>query len=867
MFAIIAVCWIAIICLSLGWNRHQVTESAIMFAESEANASYNKDLVYRKWAAIQGGVYVPPTDTTPANPYLSHLPDRDITTTGGKQLTLINPAYMTSQVHALGREQYGIHGHITSLKLLNPNNAADPWESKALRLFEGGIGKVVSQETIDGQPFLRLMRPLITEKPCLKCHAYQGYVEGEVRGGISVSVPFSPYAAAAEQHRKQLLFAHLLIGFFGLLGLWKSNALLRSSEARISKNEEHHKNILHAAMDGFMLIDLQGCLLEVNNSYCQISGYNSQELLTMNITDLEAVESTDSIISRMRNIQECGENRFESKHCRKDGSVFDIEISAQYKPNEAGHLIMFLRDITGRKQMEEQLRESEANYRFILDNMQESLSVIDSDGTFLFANDKAAANLTEGRLEDIIGNNIRQLLPFDQGEKLVEKYRQTIKSGRRAEQEIKIRLNNDEKCFYNTLHPVSFGQQKTSAVISMSLDITQRKQTEKERNMLQEQLIQAQKMEAIGTLAGGIAHDFNNILGAILGYAEMVRNDCPADSTIANDIDQILKAGNRAVELVKQILAFSRQAKANPVPLQPAAIINEAVKLLRATLPTTIAIKQNIAPDTGYIQADPTQIHQILMNLCTNAYHAMEAEGGTLTISLKNKMLGPNDLKSESSMQPGSFVQLTIEDTGVGIEPEIREKIFDPYFTTKEIGKGTGMGLATVHGIVQSYGGSITCDSRPGRGTIFYITFPSVPVHSAQGKGSAEQHANGREHILLIDDEEILVEVGKAILQRLGYKVTTRSNSIEALATFQDQPDSFDLIITDLTMPGMTGVDLSRRMLQIRPDIPVILCTGYSSLISEEKAKAMGIRGFAMKPFSKTEISHLIRKVLKREAQ
>ncbi len=867
MFVLIAVSWIAIICLSLGWNRHQVTESAIMFAESEASASHNKDLVYRKWSAIQGGVYVPPTDATPANPYLSHLPDRDVTTTGGKQLTLVNPAYMTSQVHALGKEQYGIQGHITSLKLLNPNNAADPWESAALQLFEGGTEEVVSQETIDGQPYLRLMRPLITEKPCLKCHSEQGYVEGEVRGGISVSIPFSPYAVAAQQHRRQLLYAHLLIGTLGLLGLWKSNALLRSSEARLSKSEEHHKSILQAAIDGFMLIDLQGCLMEVNHSYCQMSGYSMQELLAMNIADLEAVEGADSIVSRMQNILEWGENRFESNHRRKDGSIFDIEISAQYKPGGDGHLIIFLRDITGRKQMEEQLRESEANYRFILDNMQESLSVIDGDGTFLFANDKVAANLTGNRLEVIIGNNIRQLLPVDQAEKLVEKYRQTIKSGRRAEQEVKISLDNDEKWFYNTLHPVIFGQHNTSAVISMSLDITQRKQAEKERNTLQEQLIQAQKMEAIGTLAGGIAHDFNNILGAIIGYAEMARDDCPADSTIANDIDQILKAGTRAGELVKQILAFSRQAKTDPVPLQPAAIINEVIKLLRATLPATIAIKEDIASDTWFIQADPTQIHQILMNLCTNAYHAMEEKGGTLTISLKNKMLGLKDLNPESSMQPGNFVQLSIEDTGVGIKPNIREKIFDPYFTTKEIGKGTGMGLATVHGIVQSYGGSIMCDSHPGQGTIFLISLPSVPALSAKGKEPAEQHANGREHILLIDDEDILVEVGKAMLQRLGYKVTTRSNSIEALATFQDQPDAFDLIITDLTMPGMTGVDLSRRMLQIRPDLPVILCTGYSSLLSEEKAKAMGIRGFAMKPFSKKEISQLIRRVLKGEAQ
>jgi len=735
MFRIIAAAWIAVMSLSLAWNWRQAEESAVMFATAEARASYQKDLVYRRWAAIQGGVYVPPSATTPANPYLSHLPDRDITTVDGKKLTLVNPAYMTRQVYTLGKEQYGVQGKITSLKPLNPGNAPDSWETAALNAFAVGSREVVTKETTNGETHLRLIRPLITEKPCLKCHASQGYREGDVRGGISVSVPFSPYAVAAERQQRQLLFAHLLICALGLLGLGKGNSLLRASESQVLKSDERYKSVLHAAMDGFLVVDLQGHLLEANLTYCRMSGYSLEELLAMSIADLDVVEDLDDIASRMQGILTLGKSRFESKHRRKNGSVMDVEISAQYRPSEGDHLIVFLRDITERKQAEEENR--------------------------------------------------------------------------------KLTL----------------------------------------------QLYQAQKMEAIGTLAGGIAHDFNNILGAILGYAELIRDDCPAGSNAAHDVDQVLKAGTRAKELVKQILAFSRQSEGERIPLQPASIIAEAVKMLRATLPTTIAIEEDIDPGAGVILANPTQIHQILMNLGTNACHAMEAQGGNLSISLQKIQVsegGPPSKKQQSR----TFVRLSVQDTGVGIPPEIRDKIFDPYFTTKATGKGTGMGLAMVHGIVESYGGTITCESTLGEGTVFHITLPTIDSDTLKESKVIELVPTGKEHILLIDDEEMLVEMGKAMLERLGYRVTTRTNSFEALVTFRKEPDAFDLVISDQTMPGMTGSELARRMLEIRPNLPIILCTGYSSAVSEEEAKEMGITGFALKPLTKKEIGNLIRKIL-----
>ncbi|RPH43721.1 MAG: response regulator, partial [Desulfobulbaceae bacterium] len=354
-----------------------------------------------------------------------------------------------------------------------------------------------------------------------------------------------------------------------------------------------------------------------------------------------------------------------------------------------------------------------------------------------------------------------------------------------------------------------------------------------------------------------------NILGAILGYAEMAHEDSPVDSSFRNDIEQILKAGHRARELVKQILAFSRQSEAERIPLQPAVIVKEASKILFSSLPSTIAIKHNIDPHAGIILADPTQIHQILMNLCTNAYHAMEEMGGIISISLQKKFLSSEDLISEPHLQSGNFVQLSVEDTGTGIKPELLERIFEPFFTTKEVGKGTGMGLSIIHGIMKSYNGFMTCQSKFGKGTIFQVFFPVIEDGlQANATETIDPVRGGNEHILYVDDEEILLGMSRKFLQKLGYKVTTRRNGLEALTTFRDQPDSFNLVITDQTMPGMTGSDLSRAILQIRPDIPIILCTGYSSIISEDKARSIGIKGFVMKPLAIDDFATLIRKVL-----
>ena len=340
----------------------------------------------------------------------------------------------------------------------------------------------------------------------------------------------------------------------------------------------------------------------------------------------------------------------------------------------------------------------------------------------------------------------------------------------------------------------------------------------------------------------------------------MIKDDVPHGSQLAEDIDKVLVAANRAKDLVKQILGFSRQSAVDRTPIRIQPLIKESLKMLRASLPATISISEDIDPCCGVILADPTQIHQIVMNLCSNAFQAMEDTGGVLSVTLHSVSIGPS---GKGEIQPGDYVELMVGDTGGGIGSDIIGNIFDPFFTTKEVGKGTGMGLSITHGIMRSYGGTITVESTLGRGSAFRTYFPVTQEEPKEPEaiGAARQ---GSEHILFLDDEEVLAGMGKVMLERLGYTATAHTSSIEALADFIHDPQRYDLVITDQTMPAMTGIDLARRMRQIRPDLPVILCTGFSNLVNEETARSIGIQAFALKPLTKNVIGRLVRDVLER---
>ncbi|MCU0592667.1 MAG: response regulator [Desulfobacterales bacterium] len=377
------------------------------------------------------------------------------------------------------------------------------------------------------------------------------------------------------------------------------------------------------------------------------------------------------------------------------------------------------------------------------------------------------------------------------------------------------------------------------------------------------QMQQVLKLQAIGTLAGGIAHDFNNILFPIIGYTEISMDDVAEDSPIRRNLEEILKAANRARELVQQILTFSRQNGRERKPIRVQVIVKEALRLLRASIPKTIDIHVDIEDRCNAIMGDPTQIHQVIMNLCTNAYQAMQETGGTLEVRLVETHIGYEETVKRIGIKMGPHLHLTVKDEGVGMEPSVLHRIFEPYYTTKEPGKGTGLGLSVIHGIVKNHGGFITVESTPGKGSTFHVYLPTLEdVEAEIEEAASAAKSGGSERILLVDDEMQIVDMEKHMLEKLGYRVTTRTSSLEALETFVGQPDQFDLVITDMTMPHMSGDHLARRIWDIRPGIPVILCTGYNEMMSEDKAMAMGIRKFILKPIDKDELAVAIRSAL-----
>ena len=486
--------------------------------------------------------------------------------------------------------------------------------------------------------------------------------------------------------------------------------------------------------------------------------------------------------------------------------------------------------------------------------------IIFQDNKWVYAN-PAAEQMTGYNLDELSSMGFLDFI-HPEYRKLLSSKRDTKKhadlTGNRYE--LKIQTKNDSELWVDFQTQVIEYEEK-DAIFVTAMNITDQKETETEKERLETQLRQAHKMESIGTLAGGIAHDFNNILSSVIGYTELTLTDLPHNSMAKNNLEGVLKAGRRAKDLVSQILTFSRQSEQVHVPVQIHLIVKEALKLLRSSLPTTIDMRLNIH-NTGHVLADPTQIHQVIINLCTNAFHAMQDETGVLDITLSPIEINTSNPLKYPDLPPGRYVKLQVSDSGHGMSKPVIHRIFDPYFTTKEKGKGTGLGLAVVHGIVKSHKGSITVNSEIGKGSVFSVYLPVVDQAVLQKKPRERPLLKGKENILLVDDEQEIVEIEKQMLEYLGYTVTACAGSEKALETFQNCSKAFDMVITDMTMPNMTGDKLAKEIIKIQPDIPVILCTGFNEQVDKKKAENLGIKGFIMKPLSIKDISFAIRDVL-----
>ncbi len=388
-----------------------------------------------------------------------------------------------------------------------------------------------------------------------------------------------------------------------------------------------------------------------------------------------------------------------------------------------------------------------------------------------------------------------------------------------------------------------------------------RKEAELEKERVELQLRQTYKMEAIGTMAGGIAHDFNNLLSVIIGNAEFALDDIPGDSIARHDIGLVIKASFKARDLVRQILTFTRQTEKNAKPVNVIEASEDSIKLIRSATPTSIEIRKTFELDDCAIIIDPTQFHQVMLNLCTNAIQAMHNKG-VLELCLEEVNLTDEDLPNQPGKKSGMYICLSVSDTGVGVSAATIDRMFDPFFTTRGVGEGTGMGLAVVHGIVDNHGGFIKVESETNKGSTFHVYFPKAKKRPF-GEADAEKNLpTGNERVLFVDDEIAVAEIGGKMLERFGYAVTIQTSSTAALEMFRSKPDDFDLIVTDMTMPDLTGKELSEEILKIRPDIPIILCTGYNAAISKESAAEIGVREFCEKPLDKTQLAKVVRRAL-----
>lgn len=526
-----------------------------------------------------------------------------------------------------------------------------------------------------------------------------------------------------------------------------------------------------------------------------------------------------------------------------------------------GGIIVSTEVITDRKRAEQEIRDSEERNRRLIEASTDAI-IVRFKGTITYANPAALKLFRATRMEELIGRHYLDLVHPDDRAGSAARVKKSIDENWVApprEHRI-LALDGQVVDVESTGVPVQ--HQNETLIFGVFRDITDRKRSDQEREKLEGQLRLAQKMEAIGTLAGGIAHDFNNILSVIIGNSDLLALTDEIPPSAREGINQISAASQRAKQLVKQILTFSRQSEQQKLLINLKPVIKETIGFLRASLPATIQLEHYAKPDVGAIMADPTQMQQVLLNLCTNAAHAMEERGGILRIELDNAAISEENARLSPGLEAGSYVRLAVSDTGHGMERRILERIFDPYFTTKGPGKGTGLGLSVVHGIVKSHGGMLKVYSEAGRGTIFHVFFPKVDgVEKAETK-TVPRLPRGTEKILFVDDEAPLAALGKKTLEFLGYRVEVRTSPIEALELFRANPERFDAVITDMTMPQLTGLGLAREVLAIKPGIPVILCTGFSEQANEARMRAAGIRALLFKPVVIEDLVIELRKVL-----
>jgi PAS domain S-box-containing protein len=644
-----------------------------------------------------------------------------------------------------------------------------------------------------------------------------------------------------------------------LAALQSENAVLKNAEFKFRK-------LVEQSRDGIVILDDTCKAIYANQKFADMIGYTLEETSNLYVWDWDKTLAQETVLKLAGAVDEKG-HHFESVHTRKDKTTFDVDLSNSGTIVDGKKLIFCIcRDISDRKRNEARLQQSEELLSTFIDNFKGIAYQVSAEQV-----DSFTPRLFRGALDEITGytttdfakqkkwNNIvhpedlsnlqqkrKECFTFPETEADIE-YRITAKNGKVlwVKENARIVKIGNERLLHGTI-----------------FNITQQKKAEEEKNKLEEQVRYSQKLEAIGTLAGGVAHDFNNILSILMGYTDLSLRGIPSENPAYSHLNQIQKAINRAKDIIQQLLTFSRKVEAKKQPLDVGPIITETFTFLRSTIPANIDLHLNLDINNEMILADPAQIHQVIINLCVNSAQALQNREGIIEITVVPRTISFNNIEECSNLPEGRYIRIDVTDNGPGIPQEIAGRIFDPYFTTRGKEHGSGMGLAVVHGIIKNHDGCITMNSKPNQGTTFTVYLPVVNAKTEINENFANIDSAGSESILFVDDESDITEIGKLMLEDRGFQVKTEVNPVNALTTFRNDPDAFDCIITDMTMPNMTGDTLFREVRKIRSDIPVILCTGHSEYINDEKALEMGISAFMHKPLHCEDLVNMIRSVV-----
>jgi PAS domain S-box-containing protein len=661
----------------------------------------------------------------------------------------------------------------------------------------------------------------------------------------------------------------------GILGVSHDIGERKKTEEALRESEDRFRLLFEKSMDPILLLD-GGTYADCNEATLRLMGCGKERLVGLHPWDISPVRQPDGCLSRQkaRKIMAAalkqGSSRFEWLHQTFDGQELWADVTLTVFHVHGRPMIYTVwRDIEKRKKVEEALLTSQFHLSEVMDLAKIVYWELDTTTrTFTFNDSFYAFYGTTAEREGglrMSAEEYEKRFIYPDDVPVVRQSAENIRSGAESDSCVDlehriVRRSGEVRHILARTRVFRDEQGRIKRCYGANQDITERKVAEEEKAALLSQLLQAQKMEAIGTLAGGIAHDFNNILAAMMGFAEMAKGRAVKESRQEQHLQRVLDAGARGRELVRQMLAFSRKTEQEKKLVRLSAVVREAIKLLRASIPSTIRIRTKAGAESGFVLADPTQMQQVLMNLCANAAYAMRETGGVLTVEVSDFVVSPDG--RADGMKPGPYVRLVVRDTGAGMLPEIMAKIFDPFFTTKGPGEGTGLGLSIVHGIVEQHDGRITVESDPGRGSTFTLYLVQAASEREVADPGVESLPKGRERVLFVDDEEALAQLGREMLEDLGYQVTVKSDGLEALALFKADPGGLDLVMTDQTMPGMTGMELARALMGLRPGFPVIITTGYSDLVDAAVAKEAGVRAFLMKPISRGELARTIRKAL-----